>query len=310
MARRAAVIISGGGSISPFTTPDAACRSGRAAGGTDTALREGLLAAGIETYTAPVTVGPGEASRDVGVAGFAEPPSVLPADMTADSTGELEESAICLARFLEHLHEAYGIDEVDAVGHSLGGILARSAHMRLLACHSPVSVVSLTSVGTPWLGSFVRDCSPEDIPMPEPAASYALSLMGHMRTGGRLVAPRGAPPVWMAGKEHGLDGLALTRIAGTYFTGEGDSTGRPEVFPHDGMCSRSSVWGVGADPIVIPPASCHEVPGVHSIYFARVMDLPWERSITWDPEVVDLVVHAIRSARHGATDEPAPTHGS
>ena len=37
------------------------------------------------------------------------------------------------------------------------------------------------------------------------------------------------------------------------------------------------------------------------------MDLPWERRITWDPKVVDLVVQSVRSARHGATDEPAPS---
>ena len=284
---RAAVIVSGGGSISPFTTPDAACAVGLAAGNTDTALRAALIDAGIETYTAPVTVGEGEAIADPGWSGFAEPPAVLPAGMTIDSVGDVEESAACLARFLGHLHEDLGVREVDIVAHSLGGIISRSAHMQMRSSGAPVRIISLTSIGTPWLGSFVRHHDLESMPMPEPAASFAYSLMGHIRQGGRLVADAQAAPLWSAGKEHGLDGLVLTRIAGTYFTGAGES------YPHDGMASRSSVFAVEADPIVFPPASCHEVPDVHSISFARVMDLDWERSITWDPRVMDLVVAAI-----------------
>lgn len=292
MARRAAVLVSGGGSISPFTTPDAACASGLAAGGTLTAWREGLLAAGVETYTAPATVGAGVADEDSGWAGFAEAPDVLPAEMTLDSVGEVEESATCLARFLIHLRETHDVDEVDFVAHSLGGVFSRSAIMRLREWGSDIRAVSLTTVGTPWLGSFVRHFDAENMPMPEPAASYAASIMGHMRQGGRLVAERDAPPLWAAGKEHALDGIALTRIAGTYFTGDGS----PSIYPHDGMASRHSVFAVDADPVVLPASTCHEVPDVHSIYFARIMDLPWETSITWDPAVTDHIIAAVNAS--------------
>ena len=287
MDRRAAVVVSGGGSTSPFTTPEAACAVGLAAGNTDTALRAALLEAGIATFTAPATVGGGEAIADPGWSGFAEPPAVLPMDMTIDSVGDVEESAACLARLLGHLHVEYGVRDVDIVAHSLGGVIARSAHMQMRAAGARVQIISLTSIGTPWLGSFVRHPDLESMPMPEPAASFAPSLMGHMRQGGRLVAGAAAPPLWSAGKEHGLDGLALTRIAGTYFNGD------EEPYPHDGMASRTSAFAAGGDPLVFPPASCHEVPDVHSISFARVMDLEWERSITWDPRVMDLVVAAI-----------------
>ena len=290
MARRAAVIVSGGGSTSPFTTTEAACAAGLAAGNTDTALRAALLDAGIATFTAPVTVGGGEAFADPGWSGFAEPPAVLPADMTIDSVGDVEESAACLAQFLGHLHEEYGVRDVDIVAHSLGGVIARSAHMQMRSVGGSARIISLTSIGTPWLGSFVRHYDRESMPMPEPAASFAYSLMGHMRQGGRLVAQAAAPPLWSTGKEHGLDGLVLTRIAGTYFTGDG------EPYPHDGMASRTSVFAMDADPVVFPPASCHEVPDVHSISFARVMDLDWERSITWDPRVMELVIDAIARA--------------
>lgn len=290
MAQRAAVVVSGGGSISPFTTPAAGCAVGLAAGSTDTALRAALLDAGIETYTAPVMAGPGQASADPGWAGFAEPPVVLPADMTIDSTGEVEKSAAKLARFLSHVHDEYGVDEIDIVAHSLGGVISRSAHMQLRDAGAPVRIISLTSVGTPWLGSFVRHYHLETMPMPEPAASFALSVMNGIRQGHGLVAQADAPPIWAAGKEHGLDGLSLTRIAGTYFTGEG------EPYPHDGMASRTSVFATDADPVIFPHAACHEVDGVHSIWFARVMDLGWERSITWDPAVMEFVVEAVRRA--------------
>ena len=290
MASRVAVIVSGGGSISPFTTPGADCSVGLAAGGTDTALRGALLDAGIETYTAPVTVGAGQAEADPGWRGFADPPAVLPASMTIDSVGEVEESGACLARFLLHLHEEYAVRDVDVVAHSLGGVIGRSTHMQLQAAGAPVRVISLTSIGTPWLGSFVRHYDLETMPMPEPARSYAHSLMGAMRQGGRLVATPGAPPVWSTGKEHGLDGLALTRIAGTFFTGDG------EPYPHDGMASRTSVFASGADPAAFPRAACHEVPDVHSLYFTELMGLPPERSITWDPVVLGLVVSAVQSA--------------
>ena len=318
MSRRCTVVVSGGGSISPFTSPSAACAAGLPAGGTDSALREALLEAGIETYTAPVTVGNGQAVGDPGWGGFAEPPLILPADMTIDSVGDVEESAACLVRFLGHLHEQYGVREVDVVAHSLGGIISRSAHMQMRASGAPLAIISLTSIGTPWLGSFVRHHDLETMPMPEPAASYAYSLMEHMRQGGRLVAKAATAPLWSAGKEHGLDGLVLTRIAGTYFTGAGDpgrqasglgplegDPGRQasglgplddDPYPHDGMASRASVFATDADPVVFPPASCHDVPDVHSIAFARVMDLEWERSITWDPRVMDLVVEAVRRA--------------
>ena len=131
MARRAAVIVSGGGSTSPFTTPRAGCAQGQAAGGTDTALRAALLEAGIETYTAPVTVGGGPAEVDSGWAGFADPPAVLPSEMTVDSVGEIEGSAARLARFLHYLHDEHGVQEFDIVAHSLGAVIARSAHMQL-----------------------------------------------------------------------------------------------------------------------------------------------------------------------------------
>ena len=67
---RAVVIMSGGGAVSPFTTPTQACSSDDGfleAGNTDTALRESLLAAGKQVYTAPAMVPWGTAVSVKGV---------------------------------------------------------------------------------------------------------------------------------------------------------------------------------------------------------------------------------------------------
>ena len=47
----AVVIVSGGSAISPFTTPEAGCSQGQAAGSSDTFLRAGLLGAGFDVFT-------------------------------------------------------------------------------------------------------------------------------------------------------------------------------------------------------------------------------------------------------------------
>lgn len=296
MDKRAVVIVSGGGSISPFTTPDAACAEGLPAGSTDTALRAALLGTGIEVYTAPVMAGPGQAIADPGRAGFALPPAVLPTDMTIDSTGDIEDSATCLARFLEFLTDSAAINEIDLVAHSLGGIIARSAHMRLHEWGSGTTVRSLVTLGTPWLGSFVRHFDLDDVPLPAAVAPYALSLVGQLRAGGRLIAPAGQPPVWTEGKEHGLDGLTLTRIAGTYFTAaDWPDPAVQWALPHDGMVSRASALTLDADPVVLPAATCHELPLVHSTSFAELMGLPQRSSLTDSPDVHDMVIEAIRS---------------
>jgi hypothetical protein len=54
------VLVSGGDTQTPFTTPTEACRAGKAAGDTWTALRAALLADGYAVFTAPAMNGPGD----------------------------------------------------------------------------------------------------------------------------------------------------------------------------------------------------------------------------------------------------------
>jgi hypothetical protein len=92
---RAVVIMSGGGAISPFTTPTQACSDEEgfySAGNTDTALRDYLLAQGKQVYTAPATYPWGTvADPDPTSFGpFKDCPIVLPESITVMSTGDID----------------------------------------------------------------------------------------------------------------------------------------------------------------------------------------------------------------------------
>ena len=58
--------------------------------------------------------------------------------MTIDSTGSIDLAGEHLARFIDWLHTEKKIDEVDLVGHSMGGLYARAAIRTLMTDGSPV----------------------------------------------------------------------------------------------------------------------------------------------------------------------------
>lgn len=300
---RASVLVSGGGCNTPFTTPDRACETGLAAGGQLTALRSALLDGGIAVYTCPTRVGGGVIADDPGWGAFADGPSPLPAEMTINSVAPVPESGEQLSRFIVHLVESEGITDIDLVGFSLGGVVAQDAIQRIQQASVAVRMRSLISVATPWLGSFVLRQNMASVPLPPEIAAFVGSFISDVdvtvsreqRVGDRNL------PVWATGYDHVLDGLPLTRVAGTYFpevavTEEGSGI-QTVVEAHDGFCTRMSALGLDGDPVVLPPAACFEVPYLHSNYLADLIDEPWERSINWNPDVGAIVVDAIRSAR-------------
>jgi len=70
--------------------------------------------------------------------------------------------------------------------------------------------------------------------------------------------------------------IALTMRAGNACRVQG---GHPHMRPHDGSTTVSSA-----------------LDDVHSILFAQQLGLPWERALTWDPEVFGIVETALRAA--------------
>jgi pimeloyl-ACP methyl ester carboxylesterase len=298
---RAVVLVPGGGGNSPFTTPDHHCATGLAAGGQLTALRAAILEAGFPAFTCPARVGGGIMDADPGWGGFADGPAPLPADGTIDSVAPVRESGERLARFIAYLAADAGVTEVDLVGYSLGGIIGRDAIGRLLQGGPSVRVRSLTSVATPWLGSFVLLLDPESLPLPRAIVEFVAPFLGQVdatvSSSPRDRTPR--PPVWARGYDHVLDGLPLTRIAGTYFPespiAEGSALDRLEA--NDGFCTRTSALALGADPVALPPATCFELPDLHSNFLSDLIEEPWERGINWDPSTLAIVVEALQRAR-------------
>ncbi|MDR3661589.1 MAG: hypothetical protein P4L86_14585, partial [Mycobacterium sp.] len=164
-ASQAVVIVSGGDATSPFTTPDQACATGLAAGNTDTALREYLVGQGYTVYTSPAMAGRGQVVDQTGFGAFGVCPNTLPENMTVNSTGSIDTAGEHLARFLNWLHTEKGVTDVDFVGHSMGGLYSRSAIRVLATTNSPVRIRSLTTIGTPWQGSYLSDYANDIIPL-------------------------------------------------------------------------------------------------------------------------------------------------
>ena len=297
---RAVIIVSGGAAVSPFTTPDKACAVGLDAGNTDTYLRAGLLAAGYAVFTSPARVGAGEVTEDPGWAGFSECPIVLPAEMTVNAVGDIDEAGRSLARFITYVHDEFGITEFDLVAHSMGGLFSRAAIRALTDSGSSARVRTLTTVGTPWQGGFAADYAAGDVPLAD--CNGDPNCERSMKEFSRLVAEssEGAgeqvtarylmgPDGWNERERGALDEIPVTLIGGDYFSGPGASG----VWPNDGLVALSSALAADIGAGVVSETTSLTFPDVHSIYFCHLLGLPWERALTWDADVLSAVIDSI-----------------
>ena len=305
-SNRAVVIVSGGATSSPFTTPTQACKDGDgflAAGNTDTALRRYLLDQGKQVYTAPVmdTWGPVQEPAPDSVGPFTDCPITLPASMTIVSTADINAGGERLARFLEYLNTEYGVTDFDVVGHSNGGLWSRAAIWVLKNTDSPLTIRSLTAMATPNEGSvpgrytvgeislktcdgnaYCRGALKRWIPFAE-KVDLGLNRENTMKF---LSGPKG----WNAAQGNALDGIPVTLMAGTYFK---DPGGDPTVWPYDGTASRFSAWASDTPDEIIPWRTCWEAPLLHSLYQVAQLKVPWTTSITDNPEALARVNQAI-----------------
>ncbi len=302
--RRGVVVVSGGGAISPFTTPTAGCASGLSAGSTDTALREALLGAGLAVWTSPANVGRRPVTVDTEPNGFADAPEQLPAELTVNSAGPIDTAGEHLAAFFAYLAEREGLAEVDVVAHSMGGLFSRGAMRVLREQGHPLRFRSLTTLGTPWQGSFVAEAANGLVDMSVAAGDrrteqiideFKLLIAGVNEGAGTQVTSQylAGEGGWNDRQGDVLHGIPLTLVAGDWFRADG---GEPRAWPHDGLVSVASAFAHGVSPTVLPDHATHLFPNVHSIFFADQFGLPWHDALTWNPEVVRIVLAAIESA--------------
>ncbi|BDX34001.1 hypothetical protein TUM20985_45480 [Mycobacterium antarcticum] len=306
-AAQAVVIVSGGDATSPFTTPDQACSTGLAAGNTDTALRESLLGRGYTVYTSPAMARRGQVADQTGFGPFGVCPVTLPENMTVDSTGSIDTAGEHLARFLTWLHTEKGVTDVDFVAHSMGGLYSRSAIRVLTTTNSPVHIRSLTTLGTPWQGSYLSDYANDIVPLTDCLGDKLCetAMTGFKAEVLRLMAGSGREvnQTYLMGKDGWnefqagvLDKIPVVLIGGKKFTAPAGRTANLAVWPNDGLVALRSAQAVDVDDPVLPHRRCYTFDDAHSIFVSNAAGLDWKVALTWDPQVFDAVHDAIEDA--------------
>jgi triacylglycerol lipase len=300
-ATRAVVIVSGGFSVTPFTTPSQACTTGLAASDTATAIREYLLEQGYQVYTSPMMAGRGPVTDQTGFGAFGNCPVTLPEIITIDTTGDVDLGGEHLARFLTYLHTDKGVNEVDLVGHSLGGIWSRAAIHVLEATSSPLRIRSLTTLGAPWQGTYLADYSSGATPLSDclgdrfcedKAKNFfkAKTTVGVEATQAFLTGKDG----WNEAQAGMLDKIPVALIAGDRFSKPGRVN--PTVWPNDGAVGLQSALATDITDAVLPHRACYTFDDPHSILTSNSLNLPWATALTWDPRVLDTLHSAIENA--------------
>ena len=152
----AVVLVSGFDTQTPFTTPDPSCDGQEGPEwNPPTGIAAALKAAGEEVFTAPVKQASGNGLPPCNPDGPAPPQGDY-----INSNGEVDANGQSLAGFLAFLRDNYGVERAQLVGHSDGGLWARSA-ITQDGAYSRLAIPSLTTLGTPHTGSFVADLAIE-----------------------------------------------------------------------------------------------------------------------------------------------------
>lgn len=303
MEGAAVVIVSGGAAISPFTTPDQACKNGLAAGNTDTALREYLLKQGYRVFTAPAMFGRGPVKDQTGFGAFSDCPIVLPEVMTYNSIGDIDLAGEKLVRFIDYLNKNYNVRSIDFVGHSMGGLFSRSAIKLLKDTNSKIKVRSLTTIGTPWEGTYLADYTNSTIPMAtcngdefceKGMKLFKKTVESNPPGAGGLVTRKvlSGPNGWNEAQGSALAGIPLVMIGGNYFNYKGTS----EVWPNDGIVALDSALARNVSDNVIPHRRCYVFPNTHSIYISSAIGAEWTSGLTWNPDVLETVKNSLKNS--------------
>jgi pimeloyl-ACP methyl ester carboxylesterase len=293
---RAIVMVSGGGAISPFTTSKSACKAGFAAGVTDTHIRAFFIKKGYRVFTAPAMGGRGKVVEDTSPTGFSKCPKPLPAFMTVNSNGPIELSGVSVANFVAYLHRNYGINQVDFISHSMGGLYTRSAIHYMHATGSPVKVLSLNTLGTPWGGTIFADSpDPADPRAACDGFDICLSLLDVFSAAAPdIVTETKAAYVAQLLSDNAsvLKKIPVTLIAGDYFQ---KPAGTARVWPNDGIVTVSSALAGPVPDNAINHRRCHLLSGAtHSIYISRQAGLADNTGITWNDQVDGWLLNAIK----------------
>jgi pimeloyl-ACP methyl ester carboxylesterase len=236
----------------------------------------------------------------------------LPDNMTVDSTGSIDTAGERLARFINWLHDEKGVTEVDFVAHSMGGLYSRAAIRVLATTNSSVKIRSLTTIGTPWQGSYLSDYANDLIPITEckgdkfceagmkdfrPVVLQLMSGSGREVNKAFLMGRNG----WNEFQSGVLNEIPVVLIAGKKFDLPGPAN--PAVWPNDGLVAEESALAKSVGDPVLPHRRCHTFDDTHSIFVSDQAGLEWKTALTWDPAVLEVINTALQDAST-AMDSP------
>ena len=283
---RAVVVIEGGGSAHPFTTPWAACDDGRPA------FVQELVDSGFPVFTAP-----GLGNQYSSTFGRTGCPLQPPFEVQWNTTGYPTQAGQAVLGFLGYLNATYGYTTFDLIGYSYGGLVARATIAALQrqpaaesmasgfsyarsAVDAGVTVPTLTTLNSPHLGSPTYDIASDPAKFMVPVAKAwgrqfadaGKGLTKFENEGGagaiHVLATGGHdkrdPKSWDAQQVGVLDGVAVTLIAGDYCGRScGDAKTPPSAKPQGRLRTDGTV-PVYSQLILPCTASCPTPPG--SVY--------------------------------------------
>jgi hypothetical protein len=235
---RAVVVLEGGGTPHPFSTPWDACDSGRPP------YVQALVDAGLPAFTAPgFTSTRGSASGQTGC------PPQPPLEVQWNTGGYPTQTGEAVLGFLGYLNATYGYRTFDLVGYSYGGLVARATVTALKRAPAPgsmapafsyaqaaraagVTVPSMVTLNTPHLGgpAYALATNPTRFVAPvlrawgRPIVDSGLRLSAFQRRGGAGAFDvlttdghaRRTSTSWDSRQVGMLDGVALTLMAGDH----------------------------------------------------------------------------------------------
>lgn len=183
---------------------------------------------------------------------------------------------------------------------------------------SPVKVRSLTTVGTPWQGTYLSDYANDLIPMSKcqgdafcearmtelkARVTQLMSGSGREVNTAFLMGKSG----WNEFQSGVLDQIPVVLLGGKKFTVQG--TADPSVWPNDGIVALDSALAKDIGDPVLPHRRCHTFDDTHSIVISNEAGLPWGTALTWDPAAFEVIRQAIEdapTALDGANREGCP----
>jgi hypothetical protein len=283
---RAVVVIEGGGSPHPYTTPWSACDGGRAQ------YVQALVDAGLPVFTAP-----GFGNLYPNTFGRTGCPPQPPLEVQWNTAGYPTQAGQAVLGFLGYLHETYGYKTFDLVGYSYGGIVARATVAAIkqrppsgstapgfsyqqLAADAGVSIPSMVTMNSPHLGAPAYDIASDPVAYTHKVArswgrQYADTGKGlavYEKTGGagaiQVLKTSGHakydPKSWDAQQVGMLDDVQLTLMAGD-FCGRGCGPAKLNSMINAKKFPRTDATVPVYSQLMLPcPSPCPAPPG--SVY--------------------------------------------